>query len=112
MIPGISAGGRRAEAAAVKAGGCEHLHMRAGKLVDEPGGERRLPLVVDAPVGGEGDGAVFLGPCDPDIGQPAFLLHALKAAFVHGALRGEEAVFPARQEHHRKLQPLGCVQAS
>ena len=61
-------------------------------------------------VGGEADGQVGLRPGQPDIGQAALLLQPLDPGLVHGALRGEQTVLPARQEDGRVLQPLGAVQ--
>ena len=100
---------RRAIAAAHQAGRCQHLNMGGGQFIDEPAGQLALPLAVNPAVRGEGDRAKLLGACDADIGQTALFLEALLAAFVHAALAREQPLFPAGQEHHRKLQPLGGV---
>ena len=84
--------------------------MGGGQFVDEAAGHLALPLAIDPAVGSEGNRAQRLGPGDADIGEAAFLLQPLGAAFVHAALAREQPVFPARQEHRRKLQPLGGVQ--
>ena len=45
-----------------------------------------------------------------DVGEPALLLQARRAALVQAALVGEQPLLPARQEHDVELQPLGRVQ--
>src|SRR3546814_9377421 len=49
------------------------------------------------------------GAGDRDIGEAAFFLEAGGAAFVHRTLRGENAVFPAGEEHMIEFETLGGV---
>ena len=51
-----------------------------------------------------------LGPCQPHIGQAAFLLQPVIAAFVQRQLVGEYGFLPAGQKGQVKLQPLGRMQ--
>src|SRR3546814_4636546 len=76
---------------------------------DEARGDGTGPLAIDAPVGGVQDDAGFPRPRDRYIGKAAFLLQAVEAAFVKGALGRENAFFPPRQEDGVELQSLGGV---
>ena len=46
---------------------------------------------------------------DADIGEAAFFLQAGKPVFGKGALVGEQALLPARQEDDVEFEPLGAV---
>ena len=85
------------------------LDMFGGKFGHETARDRTRPLAVDPAVGGMDDECLGAGASDRDIGQSAFLLEAGIAALVERPLRGEYAFFPADQEDHRELEPLGGV---
>ena len=70
---------------------------------------RARPLAVDAAVGGVEDGRFAARAGDRDIGEAALLLEAGEAAFVHRALRRENAFFPAGEEDGVELEALGGV---
>src|SRR3546814_11629088 len=86
------------------------LDVRLGQLVDEARGDGGGPGAVHAPVGGEGDDDALARAGEADISEPALLLQAAPPGLVEGALVGEQALLPARQEDGVELQALGGVQ--
>src|SRR3546814_10922747 len=70
---------------------------------DEARGDGTGPLAIDAPVGGVQDDAGFPRPRDRYIGKAAFLLQAVEAAFVKGALGRENAFFPPRRSEDGRV---------
>ena len=84
--------------------------MSGRQLAQEARRDRGLPLVEDAPVGGEGNIGPLARTRQPDIGQPAFFLESGQALVVEGALVGKQAFLPARQKDSVEFQALGGVQ--
>ena len=66
-----------------------------------------MPLPIHAAIPRKGNRTKLFGARDPDIGQPPFFLEPLEAALIHAALGREQSILPSRQEHRRKLEPLG-----
>ena len=84
--------------------------MFLGQFIDEARRQGGIPGAVNAAVGSEADFTAALGAGDPDIGQAAFFFQPGQAAFIHGALMGEQAFFPSRQEDGLKFQTFSSMQ--
>ena len=97
-------------APAERALGRDDLDVGLGQFVDEARRGGGLVEAAHAPVLRERDERLAPCPRDADVGEPAFLLEAGEAAFVHRALVGEEAFLPAGQEDVVELEALGGMQ--
>ena len=96
--------------AAERAFGFDDVNVVFREFIDEAGGDRRLVKAARAAVLSEADLGAFLGPRDADVGEAAFFLQTLDAAFIQRALVGEQTFLEARQEDRVELQALGGVE--
>ena len=76
---------------------------------DDAAGDAAHPLAINAPIGGVINARALPRPRDRDIGEAALLLEALRATFVHRALRREDAILPSGKEDMVELKPFRGV---